>query len=329
MQLRRTPVNHAVLTSLEIDPGWTMNHGVLLLDKPAGLSSNVALQRVRRLFSWSKAGHTGTLDPLATGLLPICLGEATKFSHALLDADKTYEASIRLGVVSSTGDAEGILEVCAKPSFTDNRLQEVLASFRGVVEQIPPMHSALKKDGRPLYQYARAGTTVVREARKIIINHLQLIESDREDITVTVSCSKGTYVRVLAEDIGRALGCGAYLRALRRTRIRDLTVADAINLEALAKMDDAARRDRLLPVDRLVQFLPALHLSPEGTRRIINGLRVSDACGSAEGVFRLYDLAGNFIGIGESTGDGLLAAKRLLAQPAKPRSGASVARLSP
>jgi tRNA pseudouridine55 synthase len=294
-----------------------MNHGVLLLDKPAGLSSNVALQRVRRLFSWSKAGHTGTLDPLATGLLPICLGEATKFSHGLLDADKTYEASIRLGFLSSTGDAEGVLEACAKPSFTDSRLKDVLASFLGVTAQIPPMHSALKMDGRPLYQYARAGTTVVREARKIIINCLQLIDTSEDNLTVIVGCSKGTYIRVLAEDIGKALGCGGYLLSLRRTGIRDLTVADAITPEALAEMDDSSRRARLLPVDRLVESLPALYLPPEATQRIINGLRVPDTRGGA-GTFRLYDSTGNFIGIGERTGDGVLTAKRLVAQLRNP-----------
>src|SRR3954464_9296846 len=294
-----------------------MYHGVLLLDKPAGLSSNVALQRVRRLFSWSKAGHTGTLDPLATGLLPICLGEATKFSHALLDADKTYEASIRLGVVSSTGDAEGVLEACAKPNFTDRRVQDVLTSFLGMIEQVPPMHSALKTDGRPLYKYARAGETVVRVPRKILINHLQLTDRTEDNITLTVRCSKGTYIRVLAEDIGKALGCGGYLWSLRRTEIRDLTVTDATNLEALAEMDDSSRRARLLPVDRLVQFLPAVHLPPEATQRIINGLRVLDAHVGA-GLFRLYDFAGNFIGMGESTSDGILVAKRLVAQLHKP-----------
>ena len=149
-----------------------MNHGVLLLDKPAGVSSNVALQRVRRLYSWSKAGHTGTLDPLATGLLPICLGEATKFSHALLDADKSYDATIQLGFMSSTGDAEGVIQPCAKPDFTAARLQQVLASFVGAIEQIPPMYSALKKDGKPLYSYARAGETVARLPRKIMTNTL-------------------------------------------------------------------------------------------------------------------------------------------------------------
>src|SRR4051794_10084199 len=258
-----------------------MNHGVLLLDKPAGLSSNIALQRVRRLFSWPKAGHTGTLDPLATGLLPICLGEATKFAHALLDADKTYEASIRLGFLSSTGDAEGVLEACSKPDFTHDRLKNVLASFLGITEQIPPMHSALKKDGRPLYQYARAGTTVVREPRRIVINHLQLVDTSGDDVTVTVGCSKGTYIRVLGEDIGKALGSGGYLLSLRRTGIRDLTVADAVSLEALAEMDESSRRARLLPIDRLVQFLPPLHLAPDAAQRIINGLRVPDTQGGA------------------------------------------------
>jgi len=250
-------------------------------------------------------------------LLPICLGEATKFSYALLDADKIYEASIRLGVVSSTGDAEGVLEPVAKPNFTQRLLENVLARFLGVIEQVPPMHSALKKDGRPLYKYARAGEIVVREPRKVLITQLQLTDIDGDDITVTVGCSKGTYIRVLAEDIGAALGCGGYLLSLRRTGIRDLTVGDATSLEALAEMDDLSRRARLLPVDRLVQFLPALHLPSEATQRIINGLRVLDVrCGA--GLFRLYDLAGNFIGIGESTSNGMLTAKRLVAQLRKP-----------
>src|SRR5260221_8923053 len=159
--------------SMAKSPDDPIHHGVLLLDKPAGISSNVALQRVRRLYAWSKAGHTGPLDPLATGLLPICLGEATKFSNPLLDADKTYEASIRLGFVSSTGDAEGILEPCASPEFTAAKLQQVLNSFIGPIDQVPPMHSAIKKDGKPLYRYAPAGETVARLPRKIIINSLQ------------------------------------------------------------------------------------------------------------------------------------------------------------
>jgi tRNA pseudouridine55 synthase len=290
-----------------------MTDGILLLDKSAGLSSNVALQRVRRLFAWSKAGHTGTLDPLATGLLPICLGEATKFSHALLDADKTYEASIQLGVVSSTGDAEGTLEPYARPEFTGAQLQRVLGSFIGPIDQVPPMHSAIKKDGRPLYSYARAGETIARQPRKIVINSLQCIDNKCDVLNIRVDCSKGTYIRVLAEDIGKALGCGGYLLALRRTAIRDLALRDAMSLEQLGEMDDASRVARLLPVDRLVDVLPAVHLTQEAGRRLINGLAVS-AMDLAAGLVRLYDSTGAFLGVGESRTDGALIPKRLISQ---------------
>jgi tRNA pseudouridine55 synthase len=287
-----------------------MNHGVLLLDKPAGISSNAALQQVRRLYSWSKAGHTGTLDPLATGLLPICLGEATKFSHALLDADKSYEAIIQLGFISSTGDAEGDIEPYGKPDFSETRLHRVLASFVGPIDQIPPMYSALKKDGKPLYSYARAGETVARIPRKIIINSLQLIDKEGEVLKISVGCSKGTYIRVLAEDIGKSLGCGGYLLALRRTGIRDLRLEDAIGLDQLGELDESSRAARLLPVDRLVEFLPAINLDQEASQRIVNGLAVST--GGAVGLVRLYDAAGAFMGVGERRGDGTLIPKRLV-----------------
>ena len=304
-----------------------MTHGVLLLDKPAGISSNAALQRVRRLYAWSKAGHTGTLDPLATGLLPICLGEATKFSHALLAADKTYEASIRLGFVSSTGDAEGILEPCARSQFTAAQLQQVLDSFLGPIDQVPPMHSAIKKDGRPLYSYARAGETVVRLPRRIIINALQCIDRKQDELTILVDCSKGTYIRVLAEDIGNALGCGGYLLALRRTGIRDLALRDAIGLEQLGEMDDASRVARLLPVDKLVDVLPAVRLSQEASQRLVNGLALS-GINTAAGLVRLYDSAGAFLGVGESRIDGILIPKRLVSQCAAAAQQTLDARLS-
>jgi tRNA pseudouridine55 synthase len=305
-----------------------MTHGVLLLDKPAGISSNVALQRVRQLYAWSKAGHTGTLDPLATGLLPICLGEATKFSHSLLDADKTYEASIRLGFVSSTGDAEGIVQACAKPEFTAAQLQQVLDSFLGPIDQIPPMHSAITKDGKPLYSYARSGETVARLPRKVIINALQCIDHKQDELTIRVDCSKGTYIRVLAEDIGKALGCGGYLQALRRTGIRDLALRDAIGLEQLGEMDDVSRIAKLLPVDRLVDVLPAVYLSQEAGQRLIYGLAVS-VINTAAGPVRLYDSTGAFLGIGESSTDGVLIPKRLVSQSAKAAPQTLGARLSP
>ncbi len=305
-----------------------MTDGVLLLDKPAGISSNVALQRVRRLYAWSKAGHTGTLDPLATGLLPICLGEATKFSHSLLDADKTYEASIQLGFVSTTGDAEGILEPCARTEFTAAQLQQVLNSFMGPIDQVPPMHSAIKKNGKPLYRYARAGETVARSPRKIIINSLQYVDKKQDVLTILVDCSKGTYIRVLAEDIGKALGCGGYLLALRRTGIRDLALQDAIGLEQLGQMDDASRVARLLPVDRLVDVLPAVCLSQDAGQRLINGLAIS-ATNTATGLVRLYDSTGAFLGVGESRIDGVLIPKRLVSQSATAAQQTLGARLSP
>src|SRR5579859_3140375 len=301
-----------------------MTDGVLLLDKPAGLSSNVALQRVRRLYAWSKAGHTGTLDPLATGLLPICLGEATKFSHALLDADKSYQASIRLGFVSSTGDAEGTLEPYGEPDFTAAQLSQVLASFLGPIEQTPPMHSALKKDGKPLYSYARAGEIVARNPRNITINGLDLIEEKDNCLTISVRCSKGTYIRVLAEDIGKALGCGGYLLALRRTGIRDLGLADAIGLDQLGELDEASRAARLLPVDRLDEILPAIHLDREASKRIVNGLPVSEA-NPVAGLVRLYDSAGRFIGVGEGRRDGTLIPKRLVSHPTVSKGGLGTA----
>jgi tRNA pseudouridine55 synthase len=303
-------------------------HGVILLDKPIGLSSNVALQRVRRLFGWSKAGHTGTLDPLATGLLPICLGEATKFSHALLDADKSYEATICLGFTSSTGDAEGAIEPHGDTEFADIDLPRLLASFVGPIEQMPPMHSALKKDGKPLYAYARAGETVVRVPRKIIIKTLQFIERKDNILKISVDCSKGTYIRVLAEDIGKVLGCGGYLLALRRTGIRDLRVEDALGLDHLSEMDDLSRIARLLPVDRLVDVLPVLNLAEEASRRVVNGLAIPTGSTTA-GLVRLYDATGAFLGVGENRADGTLVPKRLVSNATATKKTVVDAQLSP
>jgi tRNA pseudouridine55 synthase len=292
--------------------------GVLLLDKPAGISSNAALQRVRRLYGWSKAGHTGTLDPLATGLLPICLGEATKFSHSLLDANKSYQAVIRLGFTSSTGDAEGLIEPLGDPDFTAGQLAAVLDSFLGPIDQIPPMHSALKKDGKPLYRYARSGETVVRPSRKIMINSLQLIENMNNMLTIAVGCSKGTYIRVLAQDIGNRLGCGGYLLSLRRTGIRELAVESAIGLGQLEEMDLPSRTAQLLPVDRLVGNLPSVYLSDYASRRIVNGLPVSNP-GTTEGLVTLYDSRGMFMGVGQASA-GTLIPKRLVSNHPKARN---------
>lgn len=248
--------------------------GVLLLDKGLGLSSNDALVRAKRLFLAQKAGHTGTLDPLATGLLPLCFGEATKFSQDLLEADKTYEATMRLGIRTSTGDAEGeVLEARPVEVGTPD-VQAALARFRGPISQVPPMHSALKRDGKPLYEYARAGQVVERAPRDVTIHALELLGAALPDVTFRVTCSKGTYVRTLAEDIGASLGCGAHLVALRRTGVGALTLDHAVTLEALEGMDEGARDRCLRPVDALLSTFPIVRLKPEEAIRFMQGQRL-------------------------------------------------------
>lgn len=253
-------------------------HGVLLLDKPLGLSSNDALVRAKRLLRALKAGHTGTLDPLATGLLPLCFGEATKFSQDLLEADKTYEAVVRLGQKTTTGDAEG--EVLAERPVTCDRaaLDAAIARFMGEIDQIPPMHSALKKDGRPLYEYARAGQTVERPARRVTIHEIDILDCalpQAPAFTMRVKCSKGTYIRTLAEDIGEALGCGAHLTGLRRIAVGDLTLDGAVTLEQIDAQPDDARPAMLAPVDALLQRCPPVTLNAEASARFLQGQRIA------------------------------------------------------
>ena len=248
--------------------------GVLLLDKGLGLSSNDALVRAKRLFLAQKAGHTGTLDPLASGLLPLCFGEATKFSQDLLEADKTYEATMRLGERTTTGDAEGeVLETRPVAAGLPD-VEAALARFRGPISQVPPMHSALKRDGKPLYEYARAGQVVERAARDVTIHGLELLGAALPDVTFRVICSKGTYVRTLAEDIGEALGCGAHLVALRRTGVGALTLEHAVTLEALEAMDSGARDACLRPVDALLSTFPAMRLGAVEAKRFLQGQRL-------------------------------------------------------
>lgn len=258
--------------------------GVLLLDKPLGLSSNDALTRAKRMLRAQKAGHTGTLDPLATGLLPLCFGEATKFSQDLLEADKCYEARLQLGHTTLTGDAEGAILSSRPVTATRGDVDAVLASFVGVIEQVPPMYSALKRDGKPLYEYARAGVVLERPARQVSIHHIVLLSCDLEGaatIDVSVSCSKGTYIRTLAEDIGEALGCGAHLAALRRTAVGHLRVDEAVTLETLARSCEevadeplAMNVELLRPVDSLLTSLPALELDTDQARRFLQGQRL-------------------------------------------------------
>lgn len=253
-------------------------HGVLLLDKPLGLSSNQALQKAKWLLRAEKAGHTGTLDPLATGVLPLCFGAATKFSALHLDADKAYQATLCLGVTTSTGDAEG--EVTGRqpvPSIDDAALEAVRQRFLGAITQVPPMHSALKKDGKALYEYARAGIEVERAPRDVQIHALKLALAHTQQaqpaIEIEVTCSKGTYIRTLGEDIGKALGCGGHLTRLRRTATGPFTAADCITLEALEAMDEAERLAQLRPPEALLPGHTLVTLAGEDAGRFLSGMR--------------------------------------------------------
>ena len=289
--------------------------GVLLFDKPLELSSNVALQKIRRLFNAEKAGHTGTLDPLATGLLPVCFGEATKFTIALLDADKRYRATVRLGQRTNTGDAEGEVIETRPVAVEEAQVLAVLARFMGESRQLPPMHSAIKHQGKPLYEYIRKGETVARELRKVFIHELQLERLAGNELEFSVLCSKGTYVRTLGEDIGAALGCGGHLIALRRTGIGEFRLEDAYTLPQLESMDETRRDACLMPLDRLVQNLPSLELDTVQASRLAKGQRLGMTDSHPDGKRRLYT-DGFFIGLGELNG-GRLVPSRLLSSIAK------------
>ncbi|HSV47674.1 MAG TPA: tRNA pseudouridine(55) synthase TruB [Ramlibacter sp.] len=250
-------------------------HGVLLLDKPLGLSSNDALQKCKWLLRAEKAGHTGTLDPLATGVLPLCFGAATKFSQLQLEADKAYEAVVRLGLRTTTADAEG--EVLGDeqpvPQLTPELLAEVTRRFSGPLRQLPPMHSALKKDGKALYEYARAGLEVEREPRDVVVHALALSVIDAQTLHMAATVSKGTYIRTLGEDIGQALGCGGHLRALRRVRTGDLDVVQCVTLAALEEMEPADRLACLQPPESLLAGHTRVTLGMEDAARFLSGLR--------------------------------------------------------
>lgn len=248
-------------------------HGVLLLDKPLGLSSNDALQKAKWLLRAEKAGHTGTLDPLATGLLPLCFGAATKFSQVSLDADKAYEATLKLGQTTSTADAEGEVLQTREVNVTREAIEAACARFTGAIEQVPPMHSALKHEGKALYEYARAGVEIERAARRVTIHTIDILDWQHDELKLAVRCSKGTYIRTLAEDIGEALGCGAHLGALRRTTSGPLQVGEAITLDALAAMTEAEREALLRPPDELLADWPALRLASDEAARFLTGLR--------------------------------------------------------
>ena len=298
--------------------------GVLLFDKPLDLSSNIALQKVRRLFQAEKAGHTGTLDPLATGLLPICFGEATKFSNALLDADKTYRARLRLGQTTTTGDAEGEIIAEHPVEIEQADVDAALGKFRGEIQQLPPMHSALKHQGKPLYEYIRKGETIEREQRNVVIHELVLNSFGGNEMDITVRCSKGTYIRTLAEDIGAALGCGAHLIGLRRTAIAHFDLQDAYGLQQLEAMSDAGRDACVLPPEALMPGMPRLQLDAVQIKRLAQGQRLAMDTGLPDGKVGLYGAQG-FIGVGLLQGH-RLAPDRLLSGVAKQAAQAGVVR---
>lgn len=291
----------------------------LLLDKPGGISSNAALQRAKRLYRAAKAGHAGTLDPMASGLLPVLFGDATKFSGFLLDADKEYLADVRLGVCTSTGDAEGEVLERRPVAIADPLLQQALARLRGTIEQVPPMYSALKHQGRPLYALARQGVDIERAPRRVVIRVLELLARDGDTLSLRVRCSKGTYIRSLAMDLGAALGTGAHLAALRRTAAGGCSVADAVTLEALEGMDEEARERRLLPIPSLLRDLPCVALDSAAAQRFVHGQAVAGA-GAVQGRCQVLDASGRLLGVGEAGAGGELRPVRLMAPAAPPPS---------
>jgi tRNA pseudouridine55 synthase len=275
--------------------------GVVLLDKPSGISSNAALQRVKHLLGAAKAGHTGTLDPLATGLLPLCFGEATKFAAGLLDADKDYEALVQLGSATSTGDSEGEVIFRGEPIAVAERIGEILIGLTGSQQQTPPMFSALKHQGRPLYEYARSGQTIERTSRQVVIHELTLLSASDDVLELRVRVSKGTYIRTLAETIGDRLGCGAHLKALRRTRVGSFNLAQSVRLDQLEGLAASDRLGWLQRPDLLLDGLPRIDLDAADAAAISQGRAVQTSSTQPpgmEGLVRLYDSAGGFLGLG-------------------------------
>ena len=295
--------------------------GILLLDKPLGLSSNHALQRAKRLYGAAKAGHTGSLDPLATGVLPLCFGEATKFSQYLLDADKGYETTVRLGVCTDTGDAEGeITQQRDASAITQADVEAVLDEFRGTISQLPPMHSAIKKDGQPLYKLARRGVEVERQPREVRISELVLRDfrpGTGAEVDLTVFCSKGTYIRSLAMDIGEALNVGGHVVALRRTRVASFELNRCVSLDTLAALKEADKQDAmdalLAPVDSALEHMPLLKLPESSGFYLRQGQPVLVPNAPCDGMVRVALETGEFLGLGEILDDGRVAPRRLVA----------------
>jgi tRNA pseudouridine55 synthase len=294
--------------------------GILVLDKPRGLSSNRALQMAKRLYFAAKAGHTGSLDPLATGVLPLCFGEATKFSQYLLDADKAYQSTFVLGTVTNTGDAEGeVVETRDASAVSADDVARELEAFRGEIEQIPSMFSAIKQDGQPLYKLARKGLEVERKVRRVVIKQLELREfrgGERPEVDIYLECSKGTYVRSIAEDLGSALGCGAFVTSLRRTQAGPFGIGQSVTmstLEALKDNDRLADMDALLlPADAAVNAMPLVELSESGGFYIRQGQPVQVPNAPCDGMVRVALESGEFLGVGEILDDGRVAPRRLI-----------------
>ena len=292
-------------------------HGVFLLDKPQDVSSNDIMQKVKRLFKANKAGHTGALDPLATGMLPICLGEATKFSQFLLDSDKRYVVTAKLGERTDTSDAEGQVVQSREVNVAEADILVALPAFRGEILQVPTMFSALKHNGKPLYEYARAGVTVEREARPITIFELKFIDYQAPFLTLEVHCSKGTYIRTLVDDLGEALGCGAHVTMLRRLAVADYPIEEMMPIEDLALLADSfpsGELDRLLlPMDTAVASLPQLNLTAEQTKAVGVGQRVKFENPQAlSGLVRLFSENGQFLGIAEITVGNIIRPNRMV-----------------
>ena len=294
--------------------------GILLLDKPAGITSNGALQRVKSLFFAQKAGHTGSLDPIATGILPICLGEATKFSGFLLNADKSYVAECQLGVVTRSGDTEGEV-VSERPveGVTEEKITQALQQFKGDIQQIPPMHSAIKVNGQPLYKLAHQGIEIEREPRQVTIFELEFIsyDAEAERMVIQVHCSKGTYVRTLVEDIGEVLGCGAHVTALRRTTLGPYLEQDVLTMEQLELIreeeDKSGLDQRLLSLDSAVDDYEAVVLDADSSYYIRQGQPVQISGAPDQGWIRIYNEQKEFLGVGEIDSDGREAPRRLVA----------------
>lgn len=290
--------------------------GIVVLDKANGLSSNAALQEVKRLYEANKAGHAGSLDPLATGVLPVCLGEATKVSQFLLDSDKRYRARIKLGIRTDTGDREGsIIERNEGISVSRKAIERALTKFKGEVEQVPPMHSAIKMNGVPLYKLARKGITVEREPRLVTLYQICLVEFVNSELELEISCSKGTYIRTIADDLGQELGCGAHVIELRRTQAGVFTEKDSISAEELALEKENRGLDKidqfLIPMDRAIQDLPEVNLPSITASHVKNGQAVLVRHLPKNGLVRMYEDE-QFIGIGSIDDDGKVAPRRLI-----------------